>query len=76
MRYVVAVKREARGQWTESLSEFLTRIPGAGNILSSPDSPRVQVDLTTEGVQRLQEVAGHMLHIEPLIPHKTFVPSS
>jgi hypothetical protein len=70
MKYVVAFKREARGQMKQGLTQLLATIPGADNIVGSDNDVRVQVDLTPEAIAKLQEVAPGQLYIEPLYAHK------
>jgi len=72
MKYVVALKREARGQLKESLCQFLAKIPGAGNIVGDDDAVRVQVDLTPEAVAQLEKLGADLMYIEPLVAHKAF----
>ncbi len=67
MKYVVAVKREARGQLKGTLAELLKNIPGVQCIVGDADATRLQVELTPEGYEGLQKASQGRLHIEPLI---------
>ena len=70
MKYIVAVKREARSQMKQPLSQLLAGISGAQNIVGDDSAMRAQADLTPQAIHQLQQVAPDLLYIEPLIAHK------
>lgn len=70
MRYAVAVKREARAQMKQPLSELLAGVAGVENIVGDDEAMRAQADLTPEAVEELEQVAPGKLYIEPLLAHR------
>ena len=70
MRYVVAVKREARARMKQPLSKLLAGISGVQNIVGDDAAMRAQADLTPEAVEQLEQVAPGQLYIEPLLAHR------
>jgi hypothetical protein len=73
MRYVVAVKREARAEMKQPLSDLLAGISGVQNIVGDDAAMRAQADLTPEAVEELKQAAPEQLYIEPLLAHKALL---
>ena len=70
MRYIVAVKREARGKMTESLSDLLDRVPGLQTMGGDENAGRYQVEATPQALDELNRISADRLHVEPLIMHE------
>jgi hypothetical protein len=71
MKYIIAVKREARDRLGDGLSEVVKGVPGVEPVGSSPNSWRMQVEATPEGITVLKNVTRNDLLIEPLIYHES-----
>jgi hypothetical protein len=72
MKYVIAVKREARDTLGDSLSEIVKGVSGVDPVGKSPNPVRMQVEATPEGIAKLQDLIGDKILIEPLILHEAF----
>jgi hypothetical protein len=70
MRYVIAVKREARSKMTEKLSDLLNRVRGLKTVGGDESLGRYQVEATPEAVDELNRLSADRLHVEPLIEHE------
>jgi hypothetical protein len=66
MKYVVAVKRERRGQGV--VASHAGQIPGV-TVLGSTNPDRVLVDASTKAIAELRQRMGEFVWIEPLIEH-------
>jgi hypothetical protein len=70
MKYIIAVKREARDTLDGNLLEVVKNAPGVEPVGNSPSPWRVQVEATPEAITELQNTTGDKLLIEPLIYHE------
>jgi len=75
MRYIVAVKREARNQMTEKLSDILDRVPGLQTVGGDEGSGRYQIEATPQAVDELHRISSDRLHVEPVIAHQPLTTS-
>lgn len=75
MRYIVAVKREARNKMTEKLSDILDRVPGLQTLGGDEWSGRYQIEATPQAVDELNRISSDFLHVEPLIAHQPLAAS-
>jgi hypothetical protein len=71
MKYIIAIKREARDSLAGNLLEVVNKVPGVEPVGNSPSPWRLQVEATPEGITELQNATGDKLEVEPLIFHKT-----
>jgi hypothetical protein len=72
MKYIIAVKREARDTLDGNLLEFVKKVPGVEPVGNSPSPWRMQVEATPEGITALQLVTGDKLLVERLVYHEAF----
>ena len=70
MRYIVAVKREARDKMTEKVSDILNRVQGLETVGGDERSGRYQIEATPQAVDELNRISSDLLHVEPLIAHQ------
>jgi hypothetical protein len=66
-RYVVAVRREARGQ--ASLADMMSEVAG---VVINPTSPdRALIDVSPQVAEEIERRFGDTVIIEPEVPHNT-----
>jgi hypothetical protein len=70
MKYVVALKREARNTFHGSLADYLRPLPGVCQVTGEAGTTRVQVEVTEEGYAEINRLSEGRFHIEPLITHR------
>jgi hypothetical protein len=66
MKYLVALKREARGRAPSGWQQKLASLPGV-QAESGLGTDRVHIEATDEGVERARRTLGEFLHIEPIV---------
>jgi len=72
MKYIIAVKREARETLGENLLEIVSHTPGVEPVGNSPSPWRLQVEATPEGIEALKDAGENKLLIEPIVYHDAF----
>jgi hypothetical protein len=70
MRYIVAIKREARNKMTEKLSDILNRVQGLRTVGGDENTGRYQVEATPQALDELNRISSDRLHVEPVIMHE------
>ncbi len=66
--YIVAVKREQRGQVPADWADALEDLDGV-TVTKRSGKNRLSVQATPEGIEALRKKLGGFCHIEPVIVH-------